>query len=608
MFGFGKKSISDLPVGEQSDVQNSDQLKNSPYAEALAKFIERSDTPITIGIQGGWGSGKTSLMNMLERKISDSSLVVKINAWEYSLFSRKEDVASSLITGLIAELRGAIEEACQATPRRVGEDARKAALDLPTFGEQALHVAKGVIKSAVGFGVRASTGNLIGNLTETDCETSNDVKTPDTESSRANVVFSVKELKKALTKSIRSIMNDPLRSTVQHPIDQIVFLIDDLDRVDPSVAVQILDILKNVMELRDCVFILAIDFDVVVQGLRSKFGDKSNQTEREHRQYFDKIIQVPFAMPVNAYRDRISALVTGLLDGIGIPCDEGQAKTLAQHAWALTDGTPRSIKRVVNTLSLLSLLPNDAQHEAESDDMSPDELEILFALVCLQINFPSVFNQIARTPNINEWTITDLPEEASFSEIGNEEIEDDWRLVLEVICEDPWSKKKKREVERSLSAIYDGPIRNIGGNAKLATILAKLSVTNINAGSFVEAVNGIYDYFTLGGMTAKSVMNHNKCSDMIYQIHALSGVNEKNIKKILSASPDTLVKDAIDSYGELERNLDIFADWTVADARLWNIFNVISKCLSRSISEIQSTLDDKRGNTKLRNALADYWQ
>ena len=51
------------------------------------------------------------------------------------------------------------------------------------------------------------------------------------------------------------------------------FYIDDLDRIDPPIAVEILELLKNIFDLEKCVFVLAIDYDVVIKGLKPKFGE-----------------------------------------------------------------------------------------------------------------------------------------------------------------------------------------------------------------------------------------------------------------------------------------------------------------------------------------------
>lgn len=80
-----------------------------------------------------------------------------------------------------------------------------------------------------------------------------------------------------------------------------ILYIDDLDRIDPPVAVEILELLKNIFDLENCVFVLAIDYDVVIKGLKPKFGELTDKNEREFRSFFDKIIQLPFSMPVASY-------------------------------------------------------------------------------------------------------------------------------------------------------------------------------------------------------------------------------------------------------------------------------------------------------------------
>ena len=54
-------SITDKPVSTVAD----DLLKVEKYSQALSNFITRSETPITVGLQGEWGTGKTSLMSLL---------------------------------------------------------------------------------------------------------------------------------------------------------------------------------------------------------------------------------------------------------------------------------------------------------------------------------------------------------------------------------------------------------------------------------------------------------------------------------------------------------------------------------------------------------------
>ena len=52
-------------VDEALPQGGDDALKISAYKDALTDFIKRTDTPMTIGVQGEWGSGKTSLLNQI---------------------------------------------------------------------------------------------------------------------------------------------------------------------------------------------------------------------------------------------------------------------------------------------------------------------------------------------------------------------------------------------------------------------------------------------------------------------------------------------------------------------------------------------------------------
>ena len=51
---------------------------------------------------------------------------------------------------------------------------------------------------------------------------------------------------------------------------------------DLSDAVAVLELLKNIFDIKNCVFVLAIDYQVVVKGLE-KFGKRNNENEWEFK-------------------------------------------------------------------------------------------------------------------------------------------------------------------------------------------------------------------------------------------------------------------------------------------------------------------------------------
>ena len=97
-------SIIDRPrlQGEQ------DLFGIDKYQEALVAFLKQTDTPITIAIQGEWGSGKTSLMNILRCNLCETENAVYfgiwLNTWQYSLMRSPEETLVQMITGLTREI------------------------------------------------------------------------------------------------------------------------------------------------------------------------------------------------------------------------------------------------------------------------------------------------------------------------------------------------------------------------------------------------------------------------------------------------------------------------------------------------------------------------
>ena len=104
-------------LGEGDEARKADTLNLLPYAEALRDFIHDCDTPMTIGIQGDWGIGRTSLMNMLrgngnggQSGLLDSGLCKAINldSWPYSQFDQDDNMVAACLYALTQELGRAL--------------------------------------------------------------------------------------------------------------------------------------------------------------------------------------------------------------------------------------------------------------------------------------------------------------------------------------------------------------------------------------------------------------------------------------------------------------------------------------------------------------------
>ena len=102
-----KSSITDQPI----HVHGEDKLKSNRYADALAQFIQTADTPLTIGLQGEWGTGKTSMMYLLQEKMQALKIATSwVNTWEYSMFRGAHETTPAVLKGMLDRLK----ESCKA--------------------------------------------------------------------------------------------------------------------------------------------------------------------------------------------------------------------------------------------------------------------------------------------------------------------------------------------------------------------------------------------------------------------------------------------------------------------------------------------------------------
>lgn len=407
-------SITDKPIVNLEQ----DSLNIQKYANSLSKFIRNSDTPITIGLQGEWGTGKTSLMSLLlenfnedgkEREIATSW----VNTWEYSLFKGASETTPAVLSGMLEKLRD--------------ENS-----DIWTIKD----IAADKVKKATKF-LSGLANQVIANQTGVN------VKEAARDSSTEKNVAHIVEIKNL----IASIINELIEHS-KNKIQKVVFFVDDLDRIPPTDAVEVLESLKNIFDIPKCVFILAIDYDVVVKGLEGKFGKKTKENEREFRSFFDKIIQVPFTMPVGAY-DITTFLKTKLNDlgvePVFIEASIGQITKIVRYT---VGNNPRSLKRYLNTFSLINQIMDD-DDENEKDD---NNIILLFAVLGIQVSYPQIFRLLTQNPDYLSWNEKfgnkiglDLSKiKDNIESVGESDLTDEtWEQIIWGFCqEDPYLKVK----------------------------------------------------------------------------------------------------------------------------------------------------------------------
>lgn len=472
-------SIVDIPKKAKDD----DLFGIERYQKGLIRFIENSDTPITIAIQGEWGSGKTSLMNGLQEELCGGVFNAEfinqhnkpfysiwVNTWQYSLLRTHEETLVSIVTSISAQVVKIID-------LRHKSEVQRATKSILKLGSKLLKGAGSTVAESVG-------GEVVGNVVEALLEQEESRRT-------------IQNLRDDLQKAIETcLIND---SKIGSPKKGFVVFVDDLDRIDPPLAVEILELLKNIFDIANCVFILAIDYDVVIKGLKPKFGELTDKNEREFRSFFDKIIQLPFSMPVTSYA--IDQFLMKSLHRIGyIDQDQLISNELSEKFTLICNlsigANPRSLKRLMNTVSLITIITSEQNSGDNSRDgqliLQNEENQLLlnFALICIQVAFPALYKIIGQESDFPHWN-ENFARSLNLNPLEDIEIDrlkssdlfdEEWERILFRICQrDSYLQNRVSQISQLFNLILKLIPENDNTGEVITDLLALSAVTDVQA-------------------------------------------------------------------------------------------------------------------------------
>lgn len=326
--------ITDMPCTSEEE----DLLEISKYVKGLGKFIRECQTPMSIAIQGDWGTGKTSTLNLLKKNLeadkdTNGIKCVFFNTWQYSQFNMEDSLYVSFVHNLVKQCGG--NDEILRTVAAFGKLAFFKAVDW-RFGTNASEILDGFEKA-----------------------------------------------KKDQMESVSKLQED-FAKLVKKTGKRLVIFIDDLDRLNPEVAVELLEIIKLFVNVENSIFVLAIDYEVVVKGVRKKYGE--NLSEEKCRNFFDKIIQLPFKMPVERYN--LTELVRKAVQEQTHMTDEG-VNIVAEFISDVMGTNPRTFKRLVNAFFLINSV-NEIGEEAESKTKEINDV-LMFCSLCIQMCLPKLY-------------------------------------------------------------------------------------------------------------------------------------------------------------------------------------------------------------------------
>jgi len=301
------------------DIADDPILDFNLYANAIANIVRNSQPKFTIGIFGDWGTGKTTLINAVDKILqSDSDLIrVRLEAWRYKqeqfpLVSLLKNIAFALPTEKQFEvLKQKLETSAinflKKTPDILTSIISKYASEEDEITNEMLDTFKKELNSKI---------QLIAEL------------------DRDTVYFDgLDEIKK----EIRNLRLD-------NPAFRIIVFVDDLDKCSPKKALEILELIRVFHDIEGFVYIIGISHDMIIK--LSNIANSKTSIDGEH--FIKKLIQIPITLPKWSNQDIVNLVKDLIKNGMIHDKFKDLIEKNIDLISVAIDNNPREIKRFLN--------------------------------------------------------------------------------------------------------------------------------------------------------------------------------------------------------------------------------------------------------------------
>lgn len=312
----------------------------SPVWDVIADAAIGTPGPFTIGVYGGWGHGKSSVLNLARKRIDEDdgtdAVTVWFNAWQYE---KEQHPVLPLAATIMRQIVHQIE-------RGSGADEWFA-----TAHNALRSLVYAVKMKPMGVGLDAS--KAVDRYDE--LQNRNSLQGEDT------LYYSLFE------------KLDQASNALAATGPKIVVFIDDLDRCLPRHALTLLESIKLVLSQPGFIFVLGVNRAVLESHIQQQHRDNSWSHDGLERgpSYLDKIIQLPLPPHERRFRNYIEQLLQH-----PVVEEAGLDNVLEPLVEVLTIGSnmnPRSVVRFINNL----LVDRRIWQATEEEEIDAEQIELI---------------------------------------------------------------------------------------------------------------------------------------------------------------------------------------------------------------------------------------
>ncbi len=281
-----------------ADNETTDDFLNyEVHCDLIKEYVTNPNLlPLTIGVFGDWGSGKSSIMKILEQKLEDDEKILTIyfNSW---LFESYEDAKISLLENILLEL---------SKNETLSETAKKKILSLISRVDYMKLAKDGIKKYGKNVVDIIATGG-VGSVIEAGFsmlkkEKIDELETADLSKLNEYIKDEQKNTSKNTIKTFRKDFEELINLT---DYESVVIFIDDLDRCMPERVIETLEAIKLFLSVPNTAFVIGADERIIKHSISMHLKLHTLNSDSDYLQdskqivtdYIEKLIQIPYRLP-----------------------------------------------------------------------------------------------------------------------------------------------------------------------------------------------------------------------------------------------------------------------------------------------------------------------